>query len=217
MAANGIDSPQGLTIGKVLVIPGSETTSAQKLVTQKSSASYVVKKGDTLHAIARKFSTDPKTLLAANTISSPDKLKEGAVLTIPGSRPAAAAPSPAKPSTPTPKPFQVAQYTSQPPAASKPLPQSALPGPARVPSPTAAQPPASPTASKPTQPTAKPLASSAPAKAAPKNVSYKVAQGETVWGIAKKFNIEPKALMSTNNLKDASSLRAGDNLTIPSP
>ncbi len=216
MAVNGIDSPQNLTIGKVLVIPGAETTSAQKLVTQKSSASYVVKKGDTLHAIARKFSADPKSLLAANALSSPDKLKEGAVLTIPDSRPAAT-PSSAKPSTPTPKPVQVAQYTLKPTAVPKPLPQSALPGPGKNPSTAASQPPASPAASKPAQPTAKPLSSAAPAKAAPKNVSYKVAQGETVWGIAKKFNIEPGTLMSTNNLKDASRLRAGDSLTIPSP
>jgi membrane-bound lytic murein transglycosylase D len=59
-------------------------------------------------------------------------------------------------------------------------------------------------------PAAKPAAASG-------NVSHKVAQGDTVWAIAKKFGVEPKALMSTNNLKDASSLRVGDSLTIPRP
>ncbi|QLA16580.1 LysM peptidoglycan-binding domain-containing protein [Desulfolutivibrio sulfoxidireducens] len=233
MAANGIDSPNTLTIGKVLVIPGSETKSAQALVAKKSAASYVVKKGDSLHAIARRFSLDPRTLLAANSLPAPDRLQAGMVLTIPGSGPTQAkpvTPTQAKPAAPTPKPFQVAQFTPAPKAAPtpaqaapKPLPSSALPNPAPTPTTTTAK---APSPAAPVRTAAKSPAMAAPAVSAPapsaaksaqNNVNYKVTQGETVWGIAKKFNVEPKALMSTNNLRDASTLRAGDSLTIPRP
>jgi len=68
-------------------------------------------------------------------------------------------------------------------------------------------------------PTASPKAAPAKAtqKAAPKSgksVSYKVGKGDTVWGIAKKFNVAPQSLMAWNNLKSASALQAGANLKI---
>jgi membrane-bound lytic murein transglycosylase D len=250
MAANNIASPQSLSIGKVLVIPGAETKSAQALVAQKTAAdkaaagkapsgkaaaaksaaapdagraaSYVVKPGDTVHAISKRFDVSPQTLMAANNIASPSSLQVGKTLSIPGSGPlppstAAAPVAPAAKDAAgrfTPKPFQVAQAAPAPlpagsaqTAAKPPLAVAPLPTP-RPAAKDAIPPAALPQAATPT-PAAKPAASG--------NVSHKVAQGETVWGIAKKFGVEPKALMSTNNLKDASSLRVGDSLTIPRP
>jgi len=67
---------------------------------------------------------------------------------------------------------------------------------------------------------AKPVAAAkvAVAKPAPKKagkaVSYTVNPGETVWGIARKFNVEPSSLMAWNNMKSPSSLQAGSHITI---
>lgn len=49
---------------------------------------------------------------------------------------------------------------------------------------------------------------------AAKSVNYKVGPGETVWGIAKKFNVEPSSLMAWNNMKSPSALQAGSQITI---
>ncbi len=38
--------------------------------------------------------------------------------------------------------------------------------------------------------------------------------GETVWAIAKKFNVEPASLMAWNNMKTPNALQAGSQLTI---
>ena len=57
-------------------------------------------------------------------------------------------------------------------------------------------------------------AATAPAKPAGKAVNYKVNPGETVWAIAKKFNVEPSSLMAWNNMKSPGSLQAGSKITI---
>jgi len=59
-----------------------------------------------------------------------------------------------------------------------------------------------------------PPARTAAAPPAAKAVNYKVGPGETVWGIAKKFNVEPSSLMAWNNMKSAGALQAGSQLTI---
>ncbi len=246
MTANNIASPQNLSIGQVLVIPGVETKSAQALVTQKTvpaagkapsgkapaasssssqtasrAASYVVKPGDTIHALSKRFSVSPQALMAANAISSPNALRVGKTLSIPGSAAPVSPAAPAAKAAPrdvapfTPKPFQVAQTAPAQP----PLPAGSVQTAGR--SPLAVSPLPTPT-SKPIAPAALPQPATAPSTAKPaatdaKGVSHKVAQGDTVWGIAKKFGVEPKVLMSSNNLKDASTLRIGDSLTIPRP
>ncbi len=53
-----------------------------------------------------------------------------------------------------------------------------------------------------------------PHVAAVKAVNYKVGPGDTVWGIARKFNVEPASLMAWNNMKSASALQAGAQITI---
>ena len=52
-------------------------------------------------------------------------------------------------------------------------------------------------------------------KAASQKVStYKVQSGDTVWGIARKFNMSPDALMRANNLNKSSTIRPGDTLRV---
>lgn len=68
-------------------------------VEQPKPLQYTVAKGDTVNAIAKKFSTTTKELLAANKMADARKLKAGQVLTIPGKTMAVA---PAQTKTPTP-------------------------------------------------------------------------------------------------------------------
>jgi membrane-bound lytic murein transglycosylase D len=156
--------------------------------------------------------------MAANAISSPSALQVGKTLSIPATAAPGSPAAPVAKAAPrdvapfTPKPFQVAQTAPAQP----PQPAGSVQTAARPPLAVAPLPP------KPIAPAALPQPAAAPSAAKPaatdaKGVSHKVAQGDTVWGIAKKFGVEPKALMSTNNLKDASSLRIGDSLTIPRP
>lgn len=49
----------------------------------------------------------------------------------------------------------------------------------------------------------------------PKPLEYKVKKGDTVAGIAKKYSVDPKALMSANGMRDPRKLQAGKTLKIP--
>ena len=42
-----------------------------------------------------------------------------------------------------------------------------------------------------------------------------MANGETVYSIARKFKVDPSAIINSNNLNKNSQLKAGDKLTIP--
>lgn len=55
-------------------------------------ATYTIRSGDTLSAIALKNGTTVAALAAANGITNPDKIKAGATITIPAAKTAAAAP-----------------------------------------------------------------------------------------------------------------------------
>ncbi|QAZ66287.1 LysM peptidoglycan-binding domain-containing protein [Solidesulfovibrio carbinolicus] len=212
MAANNMRSAKELLVGKRLTVPGKAAKAAPgavqlaaalpQPVPAAASASYTVKAGDTLHAIARANGLDPKQVMAAN--GGKDRLRPGDKLALPGKT---AAPAPfqiaAAPHTPSAKgtPQPVAAKTfGQPapaPAASKAFALSAPPPPAAVPA-------------------AKQQAAEKQTKPAGKSVNYKVGPGDTLWGIAKKFNVDPSSLMAWNNIKSSGALQAGSQLTIHS-
>ncbi len=226
LAANKMKNERRLTQGSWLVIPGGapqpQAVAASKSapapaapVAVAAAGSHRVQKGETVTGIAAKYGVEPGALLAANGMRSGNDLRAGANLTIPG-KAVAKVEVPAAPAAPaarsakdygTPKPLAAATPA---PAAGRLFAEKAPP-----PAPTKAPAAAS-------QPAAKPVAAAkaapekpAPTKAAPaKAVNYKVGPGETVWGIAKKFNVEPSSLMAWNNMKSPGALQAGSQITI---
>ena len=198
LAANGMRSGKDLVAGKTLAIPGKpgkqpaasgkgapQPAPAPQVAQAPAGGSYVVKPGDTLSSIARGLSMDPKELAAANRQAT--TLRPGDKLTIPGK----AAPTPIATASREPVNVRTPAPVAYPAGASKSAPQPAPQGKALV------------------------QAQTPPGKAqAAKAVSYKVGPGETVWAIAKKFNVEPSSLMAWNNMKSAGTLQAGSQLTI---
>lgn len=82
VAANGLNNPDLIFVGQVLVIPRPGAAGGQV---------YTVRTGDTLSAIARRYGVSVSDLVAANGLSNPDAIFAGQRITIPvlgGSAPA---------------------------------------------------------------------------------------------------------------------------------
>lgn len=199
LVANNLHSEKQLRAGQSLVIPGrggdktpSRETPAPApapiAAASQPSGTYVVRPGDTLGSISQSAGVSISQLQAANHLHS-HTVRAGEKLTIPGGK------TPPAPQQPAPTPQAVASV--QPKAATA-FSKSATPAPMPAPKTVAAAEPAGKQS----------------AKSGRKAVSYKVNPGETVWGIAKKFNVEPSSLMAWNNMKSPSSLHAGSQITI---
>jgi LysM repeat protein len=78
-AANGIDDPRSLAVGRKLRIPGPGGTRSIQANT------YTVRPGDTLSSIARRHGTSVQQLLAANEIKRADPIRPGQKLRVPAS------------------------------------------------------------------------------------------------------------------------------------
>lgn len=218
LAANKMKRAGRLTLGSWLVIPGAPQPQAQaqlaagkpvpaQAMPQTSSVTHTVRRGESVSAIAARYGVDASELMAANGLRSGKDLLAGKTLSIPGKGGQKAAPA-----KPAPEPAPVAKAQPAPAKGQSPAQQTQ----AKAPQPQPAAQPA-PVAQAKTQPAPaknQPPAQQAPAKAAGKAVSYKVGPGETVWAIAKKFNVEPASLMAWNNMKTPNALQAGSQLTI---
>jgi LysM repeat protein len=66
-----------------------------------------------------------------------------------------------------------------------------------------------PTTQSPTGTTSSPTTS-------PAVRTYKVQSGDTLWGIARKFNVSADALAKLNNITNANLIKVGQTLKIPS-
>lgn len=106
MDVNHITNPTRLSVGQRLIIPGMDVAAPpapgepQATVPAKSAADgdYVVRSGDTLYEIARRFGTSTSSLTSANKLANPHRLAVGQVLVIPDAEPESVstpAPSPA--------------------------------------------------------------------------------------------------------------------------
>ncbi|HEX7946160.1 MAG TPA: LysM peptidoglycan-binding domain-containing protein, partial [Phenylobacterium sp.] len=95
--ANGLKSPYRLTPGRTLKNPAArkgEPVSAKgsrKTGSQAASESYVVKSGDTLFSISKKFGVSVADLKAANGLGRSNSIARGRKLSIPGAGGAEAA------------------------------------------------------------------------------------------------------------------------------
>ncbi len=67
------------------VLASTQTPSAQSQPAPKNEPAsvYVMKKGDTLYGVARKFNLPPKELIAANTFKNPNRLPVGTKVVLP--------------------------------------------------------------------------------------------------------------------------------------
>jgi len=84
--------------------PTTTPTSIAPQGAPQGPVKYTVKVGDTLSAIARRYNTSAKALMAANGIKDPTRLGIGQVLSIPGKKPAVASTPEKRPAAPAPKP-----------------------------------------------------------------------------------------------------------------
>lgn len=156
-------------------------------------ATYIVKQGDTLYGIAKAQGSSVETLQKANGLSG-IALQLGQKLYIPDAGAEATA---------------IARQEAE--AANKAIVASAARGGAER----AATPVAVATASKGAG--AKPSSAQPAAQsAAPlgRAIVYKVQEGDTMWAIARKFNVPPKDLLRWNNLERDAQLKPGDQITV---
>lgn len=122
-----------------------------------ADSSYVVKKGDTLYSISRKYQITVPELRAANNLSENDILKVGVKLVIPSADIENAA----------------ALSASKTSGAEKTVSQKS-------------------------------------------SVAYVVQKGDTLYGIARKYNIKLNELLSLNNLDNSSTIKIGQKILVPS-
>jgi LysM repeat protein len=93
-AANGIVNTGRIYVGQRLVIPGSSSTPPP--TPPASGSTYVVRRGDTLSAIALRYGVSTWSIAQLNNISNPSLIYVGQVLRIPaGGSPSPSPPSPA--------------------------------------------------------------------------------------------------------------------------
>jgi membrane-bound lytic murein transglycosylase D len=215
LKANGLRNASQVTAGKTITIPGKAAPEAcppvqpgQAKAAAAGEKTVEVKKGLTLAAVAAANKVDVKALMAANGMKSEKDLKAGMKLKVPGAQAQAQAPVAS---------VQAQALPSQPAAAPAPAAQASkgrnlkeLAGKdAKAAAP--AQPAPAPGAPK----DAKAAAGTAKNQKKPgEPIQYSVTSGETVWSIARKFNVDPNALLAWNNLNKSAHLKPGDRLKI---
>lgn len=77
-SCNGISNPNLIGVGQVIKIPNGTMSH----ITNTSSRTYIVKSGDTLSSIAKKYGTTYQKIAKDNNISNPNKIYPGQKLTI---------------------------------------------------------------------------------------------------------------------------------------
>jgi LysM repeat protein len=108
-AANGLSSDR-INVGQVLTIPSGGTSYSPAPVQTRTTSipsnvpTYTVKAGDTLSGIGARLGVSYRSIMDANGITDPTRLKVGQVLAVPGAK-ASATTSTVKPAAPvTPPP-----------------------------------------------------------------------------------------------------------------
>jgi LysM repeat protein len=82
-SANGIRDLDHVVAGRTLTIPGASAASSASAPARAATA-YVVRSGDTLERIARRFGVSTRVLATANGVRDADLVRIGQRLSIPG-------------------------------------------------------------------------------------------------------------------------------------
>jgi LysM repeat protein len=88
MQANGLASSQVIYAGQRLAIPGGGRVVPAPALAPATSHTYVVRRGDSLSQIARRFGTTVTALARLNGIANPSAIYAGQVLRVSGAAPA---------------------------------------------------------------------------------------------------------------------------------
>ncbi|PRY81457.1 LysM peptidoglycan-binding domain-containing protein [Alkalibacterium olivapovliticus] len=96
--ASNISNPNLISIGRVLTIPSSGSTTPPP----SSTVTYTVRPGDTLYSIALRYNTTVARIVSVNNISNPNLISIGRILTIPST------------GSTTPPPSSTVTYTVRP-------------------------------------------------------------------------------------------------------
>lgn len=199
---NNLSNPNRLLAGQEIRIPAGLSAPSAPVRRTTSPAphsrpsapvgqgsSYVIQKGDTLGAIAKRSGLTVAELKAANGLSS-DRIIAGKSLTIPRKGTVKAAPSAAaKPAAPKPavKPAVQAEPAPAPVAELSPAPVAE------------------------SVPSAAPLASSASAPV----YDHVLYPGETLDDVARQYATSKTEIMKLNNITDPDSVKPGTKLLVP--
>ncbi len=184
-----------------------ERTSAPVLKVSEPAAvtqKFVVRPGETLYSLARRYGVTPQALASLNGLSPKAGVKAGQTLTVRvEAEPAAVASA-----VPT---LAKAAATERPekPAGVPSAPAKGTAAPERV---AATATPAKAGAAAPSRPEK----AAAPAQTArsPEPIRYKVKPGETLWAVSQRFGVSVAMLRRWNNLTEKQGVQAGQELNV---
>ncbi|MEN3942048.1 LysM peptidoglycan-binding domain-containing protein [Prosthecobacter sp. SYSU 5D2] len=203
--ANPSAYPDRLLVGERLVIPGKKSTSSPSWSpppasnpATASSLAHIVKKGESLGAIAKGYGIPTATLASANKLKNANLIEPGQRLIIPGGSPPRS-PAPAYPS------FDSDTDTQPLPGAALESYVTSTPEPAPAPSFAPAPEPA---------PVSKPAA---PVSSNRRGiVAYRLERGDDINTVSNLFNTTPDKIRELNKLSPDSKLKEGDEVVVPS-
>lgn len=200
-----------LLVGERIVIPGRSSGTGTSTVASSNgpkintitvtSRSHIVKKGESLGAIAKNYGIPTASLASANKIKNANLIAPGQRLIVPGGRSSSAPAAPA--------PYY-------PPADNDttPLPGAGLMASSPESAAYATEPAPAPIAEPRSQPVSKPTP---PVSSNSRGiVAYRLERGDDINTVSSLFNTTPEKIRELNRLEAGSKLKEGDEVVVPS-